>query len=120
MMLAALLIGLAAGAALLLARLMTEEERPEGYGYLHYFIVVGTAADIYAAYAIAASPALTIWSAAALGLLASSLALIVHMSVRPGARDFELALLACAPYIYLFALYAASLALGWPSIWPPY
>lgn len=120
MILTAFFTGVAAGLALLLARLLTEEEQLEGRGYLHYFIVAGATADVFAAYVIAASPVLTAWSIAALVLLALSLAIIVHIAVRPGVRDFEMALLACAPYVYLFALYTASLALGWPSIWPPY
>lgn len=132
-----LLVGIAAGAALWLARLTAEGDRPAGEerGYIHYFIVAATAANIYAAYAIASGPSIGLFAAVALALLAASEAVVVHIAVRPsvrivetnsveiympGDRDLDLALAACAPYVYLFAFFAASLALGWPSIWPPY
>ncbi|MBP1449132.1 MAG: hypothetical protein JZD41_03845, partial [Thermoproteus sp.] len=76
----ALLVGIAAGAALLLARLIAEGDRRagEGRGYIHYFIVVATTANIYAAYAIASGPSIGLFAAVALALLAASEALVVH------------------------------------------
>jgi hypothetical protein len=127
----ALLVGVAAGMAVAFGRVYTERAVAEYFGlsppllFRHRdvivpFLVLATAANIYAVWITVAYGGLSSWRLSAvvvLALLVAAQMIQLHIALRPTRRDLELALISCAPYVYLFALYLAALATGRYSLW---
>jgi len=84
------------------------------------FLVLATAANIYAVWITVAYGGISAWrlsAVLALTMLVAAQIVQLHIALRPTRRDLELALISCTPYVYLFALYIAALAMGLYSLW---
>jgi hypothetical protein len=128
---AVVLFGVAAGMAVALGRAYVERSLARHYGlpapalFRHRdvivpFLVLATAANAYSAWIAAAYGGIAAARLSALiciALVAAAQTIQLHVALRPTRQDLELALASCAPYAYLFSLYAAALALGRYSIW---
>ncbi|MFN7105641.1 MAG: hypothetical protein ACK4M3_03545 [Pyrobaculum sp.] len=126
-----LFVGVAAGLAVAFGRTYTEMlyAREAGqppsvlFSYRDVivpFLVLATAANIYALWITVAYGGLATWrllAVVALVLLAAAQVIQLHVALRPGVRDLELALISCTPYVYLFVLYLAALALNSHTLW---
>ncbi|MEM4651077.1 MAG: hypothetical protein QW086_04545 [Pyrobaculum sp.] len=127
----ALLVGVAAGMAVAFGRVYAERIVARYFGlvppllFKHRdvivpFLVLSTAANIYAIWITVAYGGIAAWRLSALiGLALTAAAQLVqlHIALRPTNRDLQLALISCTPYVYLFALYVAALATGRYSLW---
>ncbi|MFN3805347.1 MAG: hypothetical protein ACK4SY_09840 [Pyrobaculum sp.] len=126
-----LLVGVAAGLAVAFGRTYAEMLYARESGlpprelFIHRdvlvpFLVLATAANIYALWITVAYGGLAAWrlsAVLAIALLAAAQVAQLHVALRPGVRDLELALASCTPYVYLFALYLAALALSSHTLW---
>jgi hypothetical protein len=84
------------------------------------FLVLATAANVYAIWITVAYGGLSAWRLSAvlgMALVAAAQMIQLHIALRPTSRDLQLALISCTPYVYLFALYVAALAAGRYSLW---
>lgn len=130
MNLTVLLVGLAAGMAVAAARLYAERVVTSEVGLsprilknrdvIAAFLVLATAANVYAAWLAAAYGGISSGRASALlatALLAAGQLLQLAVAFRPSRRDLDLALASCVPYVYLFALYVAALATNSYTLW---
>ncbi len=84
------------------------------------FLVLATAANIYAVWITVAYGGISAWRLSAvlgMALVVAAQMIQLHIALRPTKRDLELALISCVPYVYLFALYVAALATGQYSLW---
>ncbi|ACB39742.1 hypothetical protein [Pyrobaculum neutrophilum] len=127
----ALLVGVAAGMAVAFGRVYAERAVARHFGLVPQllfkhrdvlvpFLVLATAANIYAVWITVAYGGISAWRLSALvgmGLLVAAQMMQLHIALRPSRHDLQLALLSCAPYVYLFALYIAALATGRYSLW---
>ena len=127
----ALLVGVAAGMAVAFGRVYAERLVARYFGlvppllFKHRdvivpFLVLATAANVYAVWITVAYGGIAAWRLSALiGLALTAAAQLVqlHIALRPTSRDLQLALISCTPYVYLFTLYAAALARGSYSLW---
>jgi len=128
---AVLLVGVAAGLAVAFGRVYAEGVVAGRYGMapqlvfkhrdvLVPFLVLATAANVYGVWITAAYggiSSLRVSAALGLALLVAAQLLQLHIALRPMRRDLDLALISCAPYVYLFALYLAALALNSYTLW---
>ncbi len=127
----ALLVGIAAGMAVAFGRVYAERLTSRYFGLippllfkhrdvLVPFLVLATAANIYAVWITVAYGGISAWRLSAvlgMALVVAAQMIQLHIALRPTKRDLELALISCVPYVYLFALYAAALATGQYSLW---
>ncbi|MEM0484407.1 MAG: hypothetical protein QW434_06910 [Pyrobaculum sp.] len=127
----ALLVGLAVGTAVAFGRVYAERLIAKYYGlapqllFRHRdvivpFLVLAGAANVYAVWITVAYGGIAAWRLSAvlgLALLVAAQLLQINVALRPSKRDLELALISCAPYVYLFALYLAALAMESYSLW---
>ncbi|MEM1925912.1 MAG: hypothetical protein QXR64_02525 [Pyrobaculum sp.] len=125
------LVGVAAGMAVAFGRVYAERMVSRYYGLhpqllfkhrdvLVPFLIIATAANIYAVWITVAYGGLAAWRlSAVLGLVMLVAAQIVqiHIALRPSRNDLYIALISCVVYIYLFALYIIALATGGYSLW---
>lgn len=126
-----ILVGVAAGMAVAFGRVYAERVVSRHYGLhpqllfkhrdvLVPFLIIATAANIYAVWITVAYGGLAAWRlSAVLGLVMLVAAQIVqiHIALRPSRNDLYIALISCIVYIYLFALYIIALATGGYSLW---
>ncbi|MEM0370309.1 MAG: hypothetical protein QXE80_06410 [Pyrobaculum sp.] len=126
-----ILVGVAAGMAVAFGRVYAERVVSRYYGLhpqllfkhrdiLVPFLIIATAANIYAVWITVAYGGLAAWRlSAVLGLVMLVAAQIVqiHIALRPSRNDLYIALISCVVYIYLFALYIIALATGGYSLW---
>ncbi|MEM1924128.1 MAG: hypothetical protein QXT46_01775 [Pyrobaculum sp.] len=126
-----ILVGVAAGMAVAFGRVYAERVVSRYYGLhpqllfkhrdvLVPFLIIATAANIYAVWITVAYGGLAAWRlSAVLGLVMLVAAQIVqiHIALRPSRNDLYIALISCIVYIYLFALYIIALATGGYSLW---
>ncbi len=122
---AALLVGAAAGMAVAFARTYVEATASRQSGLppsalfehrdvLVPFLALATAANIYAMWLIVSYggvAARKLSAFIAMALLLASQMIQLHIALRPTRRDLDLAVISCAAYVYLFALYIAALFL---------
>ena len=127
----ALLVGVAAGMAVAFGRVYAERLVSRYFGLvppllfkhrdvLVPFLVLATAANIYAVWITVAYGGISAWRLSAvlgIALVVAAQMIQLHIALRPTKRDLELALISCVPYVYLFALYVAALATGQYSLW---
>ncbi len=127
----ALLVGVAAGMAVAFGRVYAERLVARYFGlvppllFKHRdvivpFLVLATAANVYAVWITVAYGGLSAWRLSAvlgMALVAAAQMIQLHIALRPTNRDLQLALISCTPYVYLFALYVAALAAGSYSLW---
>lgn len=127
----AFLVGVAAGMAVAFGRVYAERLVSRYFGlpqqvlFTHRdvlvpFLVLATAANIYAVWITVAYGGISAWrlsAVLALTMLVAAQIVQLHIALRPTRRDLELALISCTPYVYLFALYIAALAMGLYSLW---
>ncbi len=127
----ALLVGIAVGMAVAFGRVYAERLISKYYGlapqllFQHRdvivpFLVLAGAANIYAVWITVAYGGVAAWRLSAvigLALLVAAQLIQLNIALRPSKRDLELALISCAPYVYLFALYVAALATNNYSLW---
>jgi hypothetical protein len=128
---AVLLVGVAAGMAVAFGRVYAERLVARYFGLLppllfkHRdvivpFLVLATAANIYAVWitvAYGGTAGRSLSALIGLALTAAAQLVQLHIALRPTSRDLQLALISCTPYVYLFALYVAALAAGRHSLW---
>ncbi|MEZ0248546.1 MAG: hypothetical protein ABWJ97_04675 [Thermoproteus sp.] len=126
-----LFVGVALGMLVALGRTYAERiiaeragEPPQSlFKYRHVlvpFLVLATAANIYSIWVVAAYggiSSLKLSAVLGLALIVAAQLIQLHIALRPTERDLDLALISCAPYVYLFALYLAALASGSYTIW---
>ena len=128
---AVLLVGVAAGLAVAFGRVYAENVVAKRYGLapqlmfkhrdvLVPFLALATAANVYGVWitvAYGGLASLRLSAVLGLALLLAAQLLQLHIALRPLRRDLDLALKSCAPYVYLFALSLAALALNSYTLW---
>jgi len=128
---AVLLVGVAAGLAVAFGRVYAENVVARRYGLapqlmfkhrdvLVPFLALATATNIYGVWitvAYGGLSSLRLSAVLGLALLLAAQLLQLHIALRPLRRDLDLALISCAPYVYLFALYLAALAYEYYTLW---
>lgn len=85
-----------------------------------FFIVASTAANVYDALMIASGAPQVyerLSALIALALTVASQLLVVTIALKPSRRDLDLALIACAPFVYLFVLWTAAQLLNSYTLW---
>jgi len=128
---AVLLVGVAAGLAVAFGRVYAENVVARRYGLapqlmfkhrdvLVPFLAFATAANIYGVWitvAYGGLSSLRLSAVLALALLLAAQLIQLHIALRPLRRDLDLALISCASYVYLFALYVVALAYKYYTVW---
>jgi hypothetical protein len=127
----ALLVGVAVGMAVAFGRVYVERLLARYFGlappllFRHRdvivpFLVLATAANVYAIWITVAYGGVAAWRLSALlgmALVTAAQLIQLHIALRPTSRDLQLALTSCTPYVYLFVLYVAALATRSYSLW---
>lgn len=125
------IVGVAVGMAVAFGRVYVEGELAKELGVspqalfehrdvLVPFLVLATTANVYAAWLTAAYggvSSLKLSAMVGMALVVAAQLIQIHIALRPTRKDLDLAVLSCAPYVYLFALYIAALAVGSYSLW---
>jgi hypothetical protein len=127
----ALLVGVAVGMVVAFGRVYVERLLARYFGlvppllFKHRdvivpFLVLATAANVYAIWITVAYGGITAWRLSAvlgMALIAGAQLIQLHIALRPTSRDLQLAFMSCTPYVYLFVLYVAALATRSYSLW---
>ncbi len=127
----AILVGVAVGMATAFGRVYVEWLISKRYGlapqlmFLHRdvivpFLVLTGTANIYVVWMTVAYGGVAAWRLSAilsLVLLLAAQVIQLNIALRPSRGDLELALISCAPYVYLFVLYIVALVTNQYSLW---
>ncbi|MEZ0318434.1 MAG: hypothetical protein ABWK05_00350 [Pyrobaculum sp.] len=124
-------VGVAAGMAVAFGRVYVERATSRALGLppallfrhrdvLVPFLVLATAANLYVVWltvAYGGVSAMRLSAVVGMALVAAAQLIQLHVALRPTKKDLELALVSCAPYVYIFVLYLAALAASSYSLW---